>query len=271
MMKKKFCVTVNFKTPMKNKLFSNVGLLLSIFSLLIFLPSCQDDEEEIDCNTYQWEYTGDEAPDTWPICSADCGGQSQSPVNIAGAVADDNLQALVPAYNPVPIDLINNGHTIQFNYDEGSTIDVNGEEYELLQFHFHALSEHTVSDEYFPLEVHLVHQNAAGDLAVVGVFFEEGAENAFLSNFTGNLPASENQNYTSEDMVNVADVLPTNTGYYTYSGSLTTPPCSEIVTWLVMKSPVEASSVQIEAMSDILKDNFRPIQALNGRQITEFN
>lgn len=263
-------ITKKKNCRISNQFFSNFSLLLSIFSLLIFLPSCQNDDE-INCNTYKWEYFGDEAPDTWPICTAECGGQSQSPVNITGAVTDNDLKVLVTNYKPVPINLINNGHTLQFNYDDGSTINVNGEEYKLLQFHFHGLSEHTVDEKQFPLEVHLVHQNAAGDLAVVGVFFEAGSENTFLSNFTGNLPVSEDQNYTSEDMVNVEDVLPTETGYYTYSGSLTTPPCSEIVTWLVMRSPVEASNNQIQEMNAILKDNFRPIQALNGRQIAQFN
>lgn len=254
-----------------SKLYSSFNLLLSIFCLIILLPSCQEDDEVVDCDTYQWEYEGEGTPDTWPLCNAECGGQAQSPINIAGAVPDNNLKAFTTAYKAVPIGLVNNGHSIQFDYDEGSTINVNGEEFELLQFHFHTLSEHTVGDQHFPIEAHLVHQNTAGALAVVSVLFEEGSENTFLSNFAGNLPDSEGKTYSSADMVNIQDILPADDGYYTYSGSLTTPPCSEIATWVVMKSPVEASSNQIQEMSDILNDNFRPVQALNGREIKEFN
>jgi len=254
------------------KLYSDFNLLLSIFCFLILLQSCQqDDDTLVDCDTYEWEYTGEEAPDTWPLCAADCGGQAQSPINITGAVVDENLKAFVTDYKPVVVGLVNNGHSIQFDYEQGSSINVNGKEYDLLQFHFHTLSEHTVIDQHYPMEAHLVHQSDDGNLAVVSVFFVLGSENTFLSNFAGNLPKSEGQNYTSPTMVNVVDLLPANTSYYTYSGSLTTPPCSEIATWVVMKSPVEASSYQIEEMSGILNDNFRPIQALNGREIREFN
>ena len=254
------------RTKLSPRLF-----LTSIICLSPLVSSCRNDDETTDCNTYEWEYTGVTAPDTWQLCSADCGGQAQSPVDIANAVADNNLNALVADYQAAPIGLRNNGHTIQFDYGAGSTLNVNGEDYELLQFHFHALSEHTVSGQQYPLEVHLVHQNAAGALAVVGVFFEPGSDNAFLENFAGNLPASENDTYDSADMVNPEDMLPTDDGYYTYDGSLTTPPCSEVVTWLVMKSPVEASSGQIQEMQDVLQNNYRPVQALNGRGITEFN
>lgn len=255
---------------MRNPLSLNF-LLLSIFSLSILVSSCRNDDETADCDTYEWEYVAPADPETWQLCSADCGGQEQSPINITGVVSDNNLNALVTDYQSAPIGLVNNGHSIQFDYDAGSTININGEEFELLQFHFHALSEHTVGGQQFPLEAHLVHQNAAGALAVVGVFFEPGSENAFLSNFTDNLPASEGQNYTSADMVNVEDILPADTGYYTYGGSLTTPPCSEIVTWVVMKSPAEASSGQLQAMLDVLDNNYRPTQGLNGREIREFN
>jgi len=256
---------------MRTKLSSNLPLFISILCLSILVSSCRNDDETTDCNTFEWEYTGPTDPEAWQLCSADCGGLSQSPVNIANAVVDSDLSALVANYQAAPIGLRNNGHTIQFDYDAGSTLNVNGEEYELLQFHFHALSEHTVSGQQFPLEVHLVHQNAAGALAVVGVFFEAGNDNAFLANFGGNLPAAENDTYDSADMVNPADMLPADDAYYTYDGSLTTPPCSEVVTWLVMKSSVEASSGQIQEMQDILQNNYRPVQALNSRGISEFN
>jgi len=254
----------NQKSPVSGLLF------LSLICLTMLLSSCRNDDETTNCDTYEWEYIGVTDPETWQLCSADCGGQVQSPVNITGAVVDADLAALMTDYQDNPINLEYDGHGIKFNYDAGSTLNVNGTDYELLQFHFHGLSEHTVGGQQYPLEVHLVHQSAAGDLAVVGVFFEVGADNDFLANFEGNLPDTEGAPYSSANIVNVADVLPADTGYYTYSGSLTTPPCSEIVTWLVMKSTVEASSNQIQEMQDILNNNFRPIQALNGREIREF-
>jgi len=256
---------------MRTKLSSNLPLFISILCLSILLSSCRNDDETTDCNTFEWEYTGPTAPEAWQLCSADCAGQSQSPVNITNAVADNTLNALVTDYETAPINLRNNGHTLQFDYNSGSTLNVNGEEFELLQFHFHALSEHTVGGQQYPLEVHLVHQNAAGDLAVVGVFFEPGIDNAFLANFAGNLPATENATFIAADEVDPTDMLPADNAYFTYDGSLTTPPCSEVVTWLVMQSPVTASSVQIQEMQDILQNNFRPIQALNGRDVREFN
>lgn len=255
---------INTKSSVSNLLF------LSCICLSMLLASCRNDDETTDCDTYEWEYTGVTAPETWQLCSAECGGQAQSPVDIAGAIPDANLVALTTDYQDTPINLEYNGKDVKFNYEAGSTLNVNGTDYELLQFHFHGLSEHTVGGQQYPLEVHLVHQSAAGDLAVIGVFFEIGAENDFLANFEGNLPDTDGATYTSADLVNITDVLPTDTGYYTYSGSLTTPPCNEIVTWLVMKSSVEASSNQIQELQDILNNNFRPIQGLNGREIMEF-
>jgi len=265
----KFTTKMNLK--ISNKLFSNFSLLLSVCCLSVLVSSCRNDDETTDCNTYEWEYVAPADPETWQLCSADCAGQAQSPINITGVVPDNNLSAIVTDYQPMPIGLENNGHSIQFDYDAGSMVNVNGEEFELLQFHFHALSEHTVSGQQFPLEAHLVHQNTAGALAVVSVLFEAGNDNPFLSNFTDNLPQSEGQSFTSADMVNVENILPADTGYYTYDGSLTTPPCSEIATWVVMKSPVQASSTQLQNMLDVLDNNYRPIQGLNGREINEFN
>ena len=139
-------------------------------------------------------------------------------------------------YSDSKADIINNGHTVQFNYDGGSTLTFNGKEFELLQFHFHADSEHTVGGTQFPLEVHLVHSNPDGSLAVIGIFFEEGDENALLAAYFDNIPEHEDDHYADSGTFNVGDILPSNMSYYHYTGSLTTPPCSEIVNWIVIKS-----------------------------------
>jgi len=241
--------------------------------MCLLIASCKkDDLEAEDCTEYHWEYEGASGPGNWATCFTECKGQSQSPIDIKGAVVDGGLNALDMHYEDVPVALINNGHTVEFEYGDGSTIKFNGEDYDLLQFHFHTGSEHTVDGLQYPMEVHLVHQEAAtGNLAVVGIFFKEGSENAFLANFIDSLPAGVDDHYSSAKLVNVADVLPVAEAYYTYSGSLTTPSCSEVVTWLVLKNPVEASSVQIQKMHEIIHDNNRPIQSLNGREILEFN
>jgi len=254
----------------------NIKFLILLACCTTFLfSSCksddEDEEQDVDCSTYEWAYSGDATPDTWHLCNADCGGNSQSPINIAGTTVDANLTALATNYQDVPINLFNNGRTVEFTYQAGSALTVDGVEYGLAQFHFHTLSEHTVDGDHFPMEIHLVHQSADGSLAVVSVLVKEGAENAFLKNFSDDYPATTVDVYQTTDMVNIADLLPSDMSYYTYSGSLTTPPCSEMVSWFVMKTPVEASAAQIGDMAAILNSNFRPTQSLNGRVIGEFN
>ncbi len=246
---------------------------LCLLATSLTLTSCkEDDDTQFDCMDYEWAYDGDSTPDTWSTCYGTCGGNHQSPIDITGAVANSALDAIDVDYNNAPIDLVNNGRAIQFNYTPGGTLKLPEGNFELLQFHFHSSSEHTVDGVRFPLEAHLVHEDdATGNLAVISVLFKEGNENTFLANFSDNLPASADDTFTSNDMLNVADLLPVNASYYTYGGSLTTPPCSETVTWLVLKDPVEASTTQIDNMHNILQDNYRPTQALNGRAIGEFN
>ena len=249
--------------------------VLVIFALVtLTFSACKDDDEPtaVDCDNFQWAYEGNEGPANWFECNTDCGGTVQSPIDVTGAQADASLTALSTHFEAVPVELINNGHTVEFEYEAGSKLTLNGADFELLQFHFHTESEHTVNGTHYPMEAHLVHKNnATGALAVIGIFFEEGAENVFLKNFSDNLPAAKDDHVSdSATTVDVTDLLPADNSYFTYSGSLTTPPCSEIVTWLVMKTPVEASADQISKFHTIMHDNNRPIQGLNGRTITEF-
>ncbi|MBK8704134.1 MAG: carbonic anhydrase family protein [Saprospiraceae bacterium] len=256
--------------------FTPFTLMCLFLGSIVFFPSCKDDDKIPEsCDGIHWEYEGEDGPSHWgELCVGyeDCSGATQSPVDIKGAVADAALQAIAKAYATSKTNILNNGHTIQFNYDSGSSITVNGLQYDLLQFHFHTHSEHLVNGSSHPMEVHLVHKNAAsGNLAVIGVFFEEGAENALLAHYLEHLPAGHDETYTSDDTYTAADLLPAGTGYYTYSGSLTTPPCSEIVTWIVMKDHITASHDQILHIEELEHENFRPVQELAGRTIKSFN
>lgn len=227
-----------------------------------------------DCSDVHWGYDGDEGPEHWAdLCTgfSACGHQSQSPVNITGATDNDQLTPIEVSYSSTSADIVNNGHTVQFNCAPGSKINVNGTEYELLQFHYHGLSEHQVDGQHFPLEVHFVHKATDDNFAVLGIFFEEGDENKLFADFLAHFPHQEGE-YSDENIsIDLSSLLPQDMSYYYYSGSLTTPPCSEVVNWYVLKNTVTASADQIAEFQAILHDNYRPVQDLNGRSITMFN
>ncbi len=231
--------------------------------------------EAEDCSQTHWGYEGAAGPENWThLCSgfSDCGGETQSPINISGAVSGASLRLaeLLPSYNPAATDIHNNGHTVQFDYNAEGYLNVSGKDYQLLQFHFHAGSEHTVNGRRFPLEAHLVHKSQKGDLAVVSLLFEEGKDNFFLAKFLPNLPEQEGDEVHKTMEYDVTELFPDKKDYVTYQGSLTTPPCSEIVTWLVMTEPLQANKEQLAYMSGILQDNYRPVQDLNGRVISAY-
>ncbi len=256
-------------------LFKPAGVTAALMTsaLCALLSSgCSDDttsSEPTDICTH-WSYSGDTGPDHWKDCAAysDCGGAAQSPINIVGAVNDPTLTDIVLDYDSSKTAIVHTGHSLQWNYDDGSTITMNGVSYELEQFHFHTSSEHTVDGRSYPMEVHFVHKDdATGKLGVVGVMFSEGAANPTLAKFMDNLPTSKDQRYDNAMKYIASDLMPAEKGYYTYPGSLTTPPCSQIVTWAVLKTGVEASKQQIDKMHEIMHTNNRPVQPLNGRAI----
>jgi carbonic anhydrase len=228
-----------------------------------------------------WHYEGAEGPANWGRLSpkfASCGeGRSQSPVDIANTVVGTeplelktNLMpgALKIAHHEHVADGINNGHTIQINYEGGDTLTIGNDSYELVQYHFHNQSEHTVKGKHFPMEMHLVHRAESGKLAVIGVFIEEGVHNAAFDPIWNNLPKQKGveTHYPSVN-VDVDRLLPTSRASYRYDGSLTTPPCSEGVRWIVMTTPIQLSAAQIGAFTAIIHDNNRPTQPLNGRPV----
>lgn len=219
-----------------------------------------------------WAYEGEHGPEHWGHMSKDfeaCAkGKQQSPIDINGSQKED-LADITFGYKPSKLNVINNGHTVQVNADSGSSIKVDGVQYNLVQYHFHTPSEHTVGGKSFGMELHLVHKNDKGELAVVGVLIDKGKENAAYNLIWSNLPAKADEKKGSDKTVNADDLLPKSKLFYTYSGSLTTPPCSENVRWIVLKTPVEMSEAQIKAIMDIMKHNNRPVQPIHERKLKE--
>lgn len=227
-----------------------------------------------------WSYEGETGPAHWGALSPEwspCGsGQSQSPIDIDRTMHAD-LPSMKTQFRPAQLriihqphvaDEINNGHTIQVNYTSGDTLRIGDDAFELKQYHFHSPSEHTVGGKHYPMEMHLVHRSAAGALAVIGVFIEEGAHNAAFDPVWSNLPQSKGAETHLENVtVDINQLLPSSTASYRYDGSLTTPPCSEGVKWIVMATPIALSAEQIGAFRALVHGNNRPVQPLNGRAV----
>ncbi|MBX2927526.1 MAG: carbonic anhydrase family protein [Saprospiraceae bacterium] len=254
--------------------FRYVGVLAA--ACILLASACKKDDPEHLCGP--WEYEGEFGSEHWehlaPVCAeyAHCDGSAQSPVNITGAVPDAVLHGLDIRYTDTQTHIIHKGHTIEFEVEDGtSALELNGTEYELKQFHFHAQSEHSINGAAQHLEAHFVHQSAGGDRAVIGVLFKDGAQNAFLAQFMNNLPNPGAVPYTSNTHFNPSGVFPTDRDYFTYPGSLTTPNCEENVTWFVLEHPVEASTAQILRFRDLMPKNYRPQAPLNGRIIRHFS
>jgi carbonic anhydrase len=218
-----------------------------------------------------WNYGGHAGPAEWGALSpefATCKlGKHQSPINIHGAKTEE-LPAIEFHYQASPLAVIDNGHTIQVNYAPGSWIDIGGARYDLVQFHFHKPSEEKIDGKAHAMVAHLVHKNAEGKLAVVAVLLDVGSANAMIDSIWKNLPKEkEKQVLVADTTVDASALLPKDHGYYTFQGSLTTPPCSEDVTWLVLKAPMKVSDGEIATFAGIYPMNARPTQPLNGRLV----
>ncbi|MEB0139532.1 MULTISPECIES: carbonic anhydrase family protein [unclassified Undibacterium] len=217
-----------------------------------------------------WSYEGETGPEHWAKLSpesADCGGKNQSPVDLHGFVKAQ-LVPIAFNYHAGANEMINNGHTIQVNYLEGSQIKIDDMKFALKQFHFHAPAENLIMGKSYPLEAHFVHAADDGELVVIALMFKVGAENAALNKLWPSMPAEKGQKNTLPALFAAADLMPKQKDYYRFEGSLTTPPCTEGVRWLVLKHPVEASAKQIENFSRHLEHaNNRPVQPTNARVI----
>ena len=218
-----------------------------------------------------WAYEGPTGPDRWAdvdpanaVCKL---GGAQSPIDLTNPLRVAALAGLQVEYASTHVKITNNGHTFQINVDKGSSLMIEGKRYDLLQFHFHTPSEHTLDGKSFPLELHLVHQAVDKTLAVIGVLLSEGTTNTVLGRFWERLPKAPGE-VDAGVSIDMKDLLPRATDdYFTYSGSLTTPPCSESVRWVVLKQPLQISKSQIASFRAVFPMNARPTMPLGARYL----
>ncbi len=223
-----------------------------------------------------WDYRGARGADRWgqldpayAVCNT---GKEQSPIDLRDAVRAD-LPPLRFESRSSPLDfVINNGHTIRVNYrrGNGNRLFVGGQQYELTQFHFHRPSEETVAGKAYPMEAHLMYATSEGKAAGVTVFITPGRSNAVVGKIWKHMPSVEGQNPTPNVAIDPSGLLPRDThSYFTYAGSVTAPPCTEGVTWFVLKTPLKISRAQISAFAKLYPDDARPVQPVNGRVVKE--
>lgn len=217
-----------------------------------------------------WSYEGATGPDHWGDLNSDYSkcktGSEQSPINITSSVASD-LPAIEFHYTESALKIINNGHTVQMNSDGQSSMTVGGKQYRLLQFHFHHPSEEEINGKSHDLVIHLVHQDAEEHKAVIAVLVDQGPSNSALKTIFSHLPRESEGEITTGATINPADLLPKTGSYYTFPGSLTTPPCSEGVTWFVLKQPMTISQSELDQFAKLYPHNARPVQAIHQRKV----
>ena len=213
-----------------------------------------------------WDYAGEMGPENWGDEFPTCGkGQKQSPLNITGPF-EKSKDTLVVNYREGPLKILNNGHTIQVNVEPGSTLKINKDVYNLLQFHFHRPSEEQIDGKPMAMVAHFVHKNAEGKLAVLGVLLNEGKDNDAIKVLWDNAPKSEGPEVMPEKVkFNPSSLVPAALTHYSYEGSLTTPPCTEGVNFYILKTTVDIAKKQVADFP--FKRNARPVQPLNGRKI----
>jgi len=221
-----------------------------------------------------WGYSGEEGPRYWGDLAPEniqCKvGKNQSPIDLRdkAGVGTSGLAQLDIRYRDVPLKVLNDGHSLQVNYPLGSYIKLAGHRYELMHFEFHTPSEHKKEGFNYPMEVQLVHKDGDGNLAIMGIIFQEGEENEHLQTLLDHLPKEiGKQEVHKNATLNPVMFMPGNTEFYKYSGSLTTPPCTEGAYWMVFKHTIEASAEQIQQMNEVMGDNARPVQPINARTL----
>jgi carbonic anhydrase len=221
-----------------------------------------------------WDYSGSGGPENWgrikPEFAKCASGTRQSPIDIHDGIKVD-LDAVQFDYKPGVFRVVDNGHTVQVNVAPGSSIDVMGRHYELERFDFQRPSEERIDGHQFEMGVHLIHKDADGHQAVVALLLERGSAQPIVQSVWNNLPLEKGDELAARAPFNPGDLLPAERGYFTYMGSLTAPPCSENVLWMVMKQPVQVSAEQIAIFARLYPMNARPVQSASGRLIKESN
>ena len=221
-----------------------------------------------------WSYQGELGPKAWGGIKPDflkcANGTRQSPIDIRSGIAVD-LEPIQFDYRASSFRVIDNGHTVQVNIDPGNAIVAAGKRWELVQFHFHRPGEERIDGKSFEMSLHLVHKDSEGRLAVVGLLLERGAVQPVVQTVWNNLPLEKGDEVSTRAVLDLNHLLPPDRGYYTYMGSLTTPPCSEGVLWMVMRTPVPVSPAQIDIFARLYPMNARPLQQASGRMIKQSN
>lgn len=220
-----------------------------------------------------WTYQGEHGPKHWGDLSPEfvqCRvGLNQSPIDITGAVEAD-LPSLVLDYQTYTTELVNNGHTGQANVEPGNFLRVGGESFELVQFHLHTPSEHQINGKQFLMELHFVHKNENGALAVVGLLVDEGEVNEETVAYTSKLPSEVDQPVPyRRQLSNLPPISSDSFSYYRYNGSLTTPPCTEGVRWYILKDTVFSDRAQQSIYQRLIGDDARGPQPINARVILQ--
>ncbi len=229
---------------------------------------------ELSERTEHWSYDGENGPEKWgkrnPAWATCASGKRQSPIDIRDGIKVD-LEPVMFDYLPSRFNVLDNGHTVQVNVGSGNSITLTGRKYELEQFHFHRPSEEKINGRGTEMVAHLVHKDGDGRIAVVAVLIDSGEAHGLIQTVWNNLPLEKNEPLVPISTIDISQLLPQRRDYYTYMGSLTTPPCSEGVLWIVMKEPIQASPQQIGIFGKLYPMNARPVQDASGRLIKESN
>lgn len=270
---------------MKNKL-----PLLILITLAVFSCKNRKENKDIDSTVNEekheivhqkenkhWTYEGETGPKHWVEIEkeSDCDGKRQSPINIIDVnVIDDASLIPVDTHYSANVkihEVTNNGHTIQYNFEKGDFIILNDDNYELKQIHFHEPSEHTINGIRYPLEMHLVHISKDNKIAVLAIMAKEGESSEPFTFLEKYLPIINGETKLIDTDFDLNKNLPKDKGYYTYSGSLTTPPCTQNVTWFVYKTPITISVDQVKQLQKLMPlNNYRDEQPINGRIVKQY-
>jgi carbonic anhydrase len=215
-----------------------------------------------------WGYEGAAGPQHWgdidaasKVCAA---GSQQSPIDIENPIKAQ-LQPIKIAWHDRVETIVNNGHTIQLDVVPGSTLSVGNDNFTLLQFHFHHPSEHMIAGKASAMEAHFVHQNGGGSLAVLGVMMKAGSANTVFNKIVATMPRHAGAPVKADPKIDPHALIPSERGYYRYAGSLTTPPCSEVVNWLLLRETISVAQADIDAFAKLFPMNARPVQSDNRR------
>lgn len=270
---------------MKNKLAFLILITLAVFSCnnkqeyKAVDSSVNNEKHEIihQKGKAHWTYQGETGPEHWVEIEkqSDCDGNRQSPINIidVNVMDDDSLIPIDIHYSAnVKIhEITNNGHSIQYNFEKGDFIILNNDQYELKQIHFHEPSEHTINGIRYPLEMHLVHASKDNKIAVSAIMAKEGANSEPFTFLEKYLPINNGDTKLIDTDFDLNKNLPEDKGYYTYSGSLTTPPCTQNVTWFVYKTPITISEDQVKQLQKLMPiNNYRNEQPINRRVVKQY-